>query len=292
MVIGTNDGAIQAMLASGKALWKTQLSSASPLIVRYAPDGASIAVSGTDGTLRLLDSSTGKIVYSLTNHTDSTSALAFSPDGTRLLFGAGTLAAGGTFSLYGLPDNGSAFGTKPAIVAQQPSKPIPADWLSANLGMVVKVRFSSGYRVVGMVGESLELASVTEPNATVLLRMAASKNPLSASLSLLEMALEIARETCALEVKFANCADPISVAGFSNPLDLLGYEINFNLQASVSGKSSPTLNKLPVVALDARAVSNASIMLLSIKPGSVITADAASVLLRGLANNLGIEATL
>jgi WD40 repeat protein len=290
MVIGTNDGGIQ-MLSGSKNLWKAQLSSASPLIVRFSPDGASIAVGGTDGTLRLLDSSTGKIVYSLTNHTDSMSALAFSPDGTRLLVGAGTLGAGGTFSLYGVPDNGSIFGTKPEIAVQKPSKPVPADWQTTNLGSAVKVRFSSGYRVIGMVGDSLEIASLAEPAATVLLRAATSKNPLSSSLSLLEMALEVAREDCTLEVKFANCTDLIGVASFTNPLDLVGYEINFNLQATAtSGKANPTLIRLPVVALDARAVTGSSFMLLSIKPGSSITSDAASAMLRGLANSLGFEA--
>jgi WD40 repeat protein len=289
MVVGTNDGAIQAMLASGKTLWKTQLASASSLVVRYSPDNTSVAVSGTDGTLRLLDSSTGKIVYSLTNHTDSTSALAFSPDGTRLLVGAGTLAAGGTFSLYGLNDNSSAFGIKPEMMAQKPSKPIPSDWSSANLATGIKLRFSSGYRVLGKVGESLEIASLTEPNSSVLLQLKTPKNVNSASLSLLEMALEVAREDCAFEVKFANCTDPISVSNFANPLERIGYEINFFLQATVGGKSNPTQNKLPVVALDARDVSNNAVVLLSIKPGASLTSEAASALLRGLANNLAFE---
>ena len=105
---------------------------------------------------------------------------------------------------------------------------------------------------------------------------------------LLEMALAVAREDCNLEVKFANCTDPISVSGFSNPLERIGYEINFNLQAT-SPKSNPTQTKLPVVALDARDVSNNAIVLLSIKPGSSLTIDAASALLRGLANNLAFE---
>jgi WD40 repeat protein len=290
MVIGSNDGVIQSMLTSGKSLWKSQLSSASPMVVRFSPDGMSIAVFGTDGTLRLLDSSTGKTIYSLTNHTDSTTALAFSPDGTRLLVGAGTLTAGGTFSLYGLPDNSSVFGTKPEIVAQKSNKPIPSDWQSANLGTALKVRFSSGYRAVGMIGESLEIASNSEPNATVLMRAVNPKNPEFNVLSLLEIALAAAREACEFEAKFANCSDPINVATFTNPLELVGYEINFNPQANTSSKSNPSLTTLPVVALDARAASNAPIILLSLKPGSSINVQAASALLRDLANNLGFEA--
>jgi WD40 repeat protein len=292
MIVGSTDGTIQAMQLSGKILWKTQLSSAAPLVVRYSPDGTSVAVSGTDGTLRLLDSGTGKILYSLTNHTDLTPALAFSPDGTRLLVGAGTLGAGGTFSLYGLNDNSSAFGTRPEMMAQKPAKPIPSDWASASLNKTLKIRFSSGYRVVGMVGEALELSSFAEQNASVLLQLKTPKSPASAALSLLEMALEVAREECSLEVKFANCTDPIAVSNFINPLDRIGYEINFNLEATVSAKSNPSQTKLPVVALDARDVSNNAVVLLSVKPGSSLTKEAASALLRGLANNLGFEAAL
>jgi WD40 repeat protein len=286
MIVGSNDGTIQALQITGKTLWKTQLASASPLTVRYSPDGKSIAVSATDGTLRLLDSGTGKISYSLTNHTDSTAALAFSPDGTRLLVGAGTLGAGGTFSLYGLTDNSSAFGTRPEIVAAKPVKPIPTDWSSANFNKTLKIRFSSGYRVVATSGETLEISSFTEPNASIMLQLKTAKNPAS----LLEMALEVAREQCNLEVKFANCTDPIGVSGLTNPLDRIFYAISFNLEATANQKSNPTQTTLPVVALDARDVSDNAIALLSIKPGSSLTNDAASALLIGLANNLAFEA--
>ncbi len=285
MIVGSNDGTIQAMQFTGKILWKTQLASASPLTVRYSPDGKSIAVSATDGTLRLLDSSTGKILYSLTNHTDSTAALAFSPDGTRLLVGAGTLGAGGTFSLYGLNDNSSAFGTRPEIQAAKPAKPIPTDWSSANFNKSLKIRFSSGYRVVAMVGDALEISSFTEPNASILVQLKTAKN----SASVLEMALQVAREECSLEVKFANCTDPIGVSGLINPLDRIFYVIGFSLQATANQKSNPTQTKLPVVALDARDVADNAIALLSIKPGSSLTEQAASTLLLGLANNLAFE---
>jgi hypothetical protein len=43
------------------------------------------------------------------------------------------------------------------------------------------------------------------------------------------------------------------------------------------------------VALDARDISDNAIALLSIKPGSSLTSEAASALLRGLANNLAFE---
>jgi hypothetical protein len=100
------------------------------------------------------------------------------------------------------------------------------------------------------------------------------------------------REDCSLEVKLANCTDPISVAGFSNPLDRIGYEINFTLEATTSQKSNPTQRKLPVVALDARDVSNNAIMILSVKPGSSLTNEASGALLRGLANNLAFESAI
>ncbi len=286
LIVGSNDGSIQAMQITGKPLWKTRLASASPLSLRYSPDAKSIAVSATDGTLRLLDSSSGKILYSLTNHTDSTSALAFSPDGTRLLVGAGTLGAGGTFSLYGLNDNSSAFGTRPEMVAVKPAKPIPTDWTSANFNKTLKIRFSSGYRVVATVGETIEISSFNEPNASILVQLKTAKNPAS----VLEMALEVAREECSLEVKFASCTDPISISGLTNPLERKGYEINFSLEATANQKSNSSQSRLPVVALDARDVGSNAIALLSIKPGSSLTAEAASALLRGLANNLAFEA--
>ena len=146
--------------------------------------------------------------------------------------------------------------------------------------------------MVGMIGETLEISSFTEPNASILVQLKIPKNPAAASLSLLEMALEVAREDCNLEVKFANCTDPINVSGFINPLDRIAYEINFSLEATASQKSNSSQIKLPVIALDARDVSNNAVFLLSVKPGSSLTAEAASGLLRGLANNLAFEASI
>ena len=289
LVVGTNDGTIQRLQLTGKSLWKSSLSSAEPVVARFSPDGASIAIGGTDGTLRLLDSSTGKIVYSLTNHSDSLSTLAFSPNGTRLLVGTGSLVSGGTFSLYGVPDDSSVFGIKPEIVIANPAKPAPSDWLTASLTPAIKLRFSNAYRVVGLQGDALEIASTTQQAPTMLLRAANPKNYLPGRQSLLETALEVARETCALEVKIANCTDPVTVSTFINPLDLVGYEINFNLQ-SVAGSKSKLPVSLPMLALDARAANDAPIVLLSIKPGSSISVQEASAMLRDLANNLGFEA--
>lgn len=50
-----------------------------------SPDGATLAVTSLDGTLRLLDSRTGRAVRELTGTSGDLQALAFSPDGTRLV---------------------------------------------------------------------------------------------------------------------------------------------------------------------------------------------------------------
>jgi WD40 repeat protein len=292
MVIATYDGNVQAMSLAGKSLWKTTLSSADPLVVRFSPDGSSIALGGSDGTVRLLDASDGKTLYSLTNHSDGVYALAFRPDGTRLLVGAGSLIAGGTFSVYGTPDDRSAFGVKTEAAMQPLGKTAPIDWGNSTLNAGIKVRFSNAYKLKPNPGGGLEFSSVSQPTSPgVLIRALTPSNYLPGRQSLLETALGVARENCAIETKLASCTDPITVAGFNTALDLVGYEINFSLQAITAGGKTNPVTRLPVLALDARAANDAPIVLLSIKPGSSISDQEASALLRDVANNLAFEAT-
>lgn len=55
--------------------------------VRFSPDGRMIAAANQDGTVRLVDASSGKTLRTLSGHRDRANGLAFSPDG-RLLASA------------------------------------------------------------------------------------------------------------------------------------------------------------------------------------------------------------
>ena len=50
--------------------------------VAVSPDGTLVATAGQDGTARIWDSRTGRLVHDLTGHTGPVVAVRFSPDGT------------------------------------------------------------------------------------------------------------------------------------------------------------------------------------------------------------------
>ncbi len=53
--------------------------------VTYSPDGARIAAASTDKTAKIWDAQTGKLLLTLTGHTNEVKGIAFSPDGKRLV---------------------------------------------------------------------------------------------------------------------------------------------------------------------------------------------------------------
>jgi WD40 repeat protein len=55
----------------------------------WSPDGRSIAVGGADALIRIYDATTGALVDTLAGHHDLVTALAWSPDGSRLASTAG-----------------------------------------------------------------------------------------------------------------------------------------------------------------------------------------------------------
>ena len=54
------------------------------LAVAYSPDGTLLAVGCGDKVVRLFDPSTGKLVGTMTGHSDAVAAVAFSRDGSKL----------------------------------------------------------------------------------------------------------------------------------------------------------------------------------------------------------------
>lgn len=61
---------------------------ATALALQYSVDGSIIASGWSDGSIRLIEATTGVIVAQLSASTSAVSALAFSPDGSRLASGA------------------------------------------------------------------------------------------------------------------------------------------------------------------------------------------------------------
>ena len=55
--------------------------------VAYAPDGATLATGGDDGTVRIWDARTGQQQHQLTGHTGPVTAVAYAPDGATLATG-------------------------------------------------------------------------------------------------------------------------------------------------------------------------------------------------------------
>ncbi len=282
IAIGTSSGTVKILDLKGQNLWSSQISSTELLVVQFSKDDLTLAVGGADGTLRLYDAVNGKVLFSLATFNDWIYAIAFNQDGTRLLVGTGTLNAGGTISIFGASDDRNIFKTE---VVSPPKPGIGTDWSSLNFNKVFKLRYSSQYKVVGFNADKLELASLANPDApNVLVQSFNLKN----ASSLLEDALFAAREKCALEL-ITLCTDPITVATFNSTVGTLGYEIMFGPYTSLTGKASKFAPTLPLIALDARASNQNNFVLLSLKPNAKVNTQAASALLRDVANNIDFE---
>jgi RNA polymerase sigma factor (sigma-70 family) len=73
--------------ATQKKLWAYQAPK-TLASVAFSPDGRLLATSGADGTTRLLDAKSGKVIRELKGHEDMVRCVAFSPDGKTLATGS------------------------------------------------------------------------------------------------------------------------------------------------------------------------------------------------------------
>jgi len=101
--------------------------------IAYSPDGKWIATSGTDATIKVWDSATGGVIFTLVGHTGPTFGVAFSPDGQYLA----TSSVDRTVKVWKLPKAG-----------EQVPEPLT---LYGNTGAVYQVAFSpDGGRIVSV----------------------------------------------------------------------------------------------------------------------------------------------
>ena len=78
--------------------------------VAYAPDGATLATGGDDGTVRIWDTRTGQQQQQLTGHTGPVLAVAYAPDGATLATGSGDLTVRIWNPRNGAQVDGTGFG--------------------------------------------------------------------------------------------------------------------------------------------------------------------------------------
>jgi hypothetical protein len=237
----------------------------------------------------------------LKQHTDWTEGLAFSPDGTSLAVGAGTLAHGGTVSLYGARDGADVFGqvnesarliaSGLGVGAEKASDPtsdlikIPSEYLPLQL-LELSARVSNVYRSVS-VGDRIRLER-TGDDFTVMIRPIKVQDFDPSRSSVLELALERARFECVFQTRAERCGDPVQIRAVQTRFGLEGYQI----ELTAFDRERPT-DRLtatpftPVIALEARAfgaqgIEQPQVMLLLIwlearTPG-VVVVDAESKL--------------
>lgn len=91
LVVGETSGQVQRFdVASGKMVW-TQSITASQWGVAISPDGSRVATTGFDFAMRLLDSGTGRELFSIRNLPIEGFDVGFSPDGSTIAYMGGGL---------------------------------------------------------------------------------------------------------------------------------------------------------------------------------------------------------
>jgi WD domain, G-beta repeat len=234
----------------------------------WSNDGLTLASGGDDGMVRLWNTADGTALLVLKGHSDWTEGLAFSPDGTRLAVGTGTLTKGGTISIYGARDgtdvfgqvftdasNSSATGAEQAVLTsaanpiEMPNE-IPSEFVALNLAGL-HARLNPAYRPT-QVGDRLRL-SRSGNDFTVVLRPILVKDFDPTRVSLLELALERSRFECVFQTRAERCGDPVQIQALKSPFGLEGYQINLTSYDRERPSDRLTASPFtPMLAVDAR----------------------------------------
>lgn len=259
----------------------TTSSGAQAFNVAFSPDGLTVAVAGGDGTLRLFEANTGRVVQSYPNHSDKIYGVAFSPDGQRLAVGAGRLEAGGAISLYTAPNNNAVFGIGKPTVAALARASVPAAWSAFNIAQSLSLRLSPRYRVAGLDGSNVQISDTQ--SATRFELRGLSSGSLD-RLTLLEAGLGAVKLEC-LRAGL-RCGDPIVADALQTANGAQAYTLIVS-QLAPSGGTAGAAPRAPLLLIDARETGATPLVLVSVKT-SVADADALT-LLRDFAAEIALE---
>ena len=249
--------------------------------VAFSPDGLTVAVAAGDGTLRLFETNTGRVVQSYPNHSDKIYSVAFSPDGQRLAVGAGRLEAGGAISLYAAPSNNAVFGIgKPAFTAL-PRASVPAAWSAFNVAEGLSLRLSPRYRVTGLDGLNVQISDTESATRLELRGLGAGSLD---RLTLLEAGLGAVKLEC-LRAGL-RCGDPIVANALQTANGAQAYTLVVS-QLAPSGGTGATVPRAPLLLIDARDTGGLPLVMVSVKT-SAVGADAVT-LLREFAAAIALE---
>ena len=259
----------------------TMASGAQAFNVAFSPDGLTVAVAGGDGTLRLFEASTGRVVQSYPNHSDKIYSVAFSPDGQRLAVGAGRLEAGGAISLYASPDSSAVFGLGKAVIVPVARASVPAAWSAFNVAEGLSLRLSPRYRVTGIDGERVQISDTESATRLELRGLGAGGLD---RLTLLEAGLSAVKLEC-LRAGL-RCGDPISATALQTANGAQAYSLVVS-QLAPSGGNAVAAPRAPLLLIDARDAGATPLVIVSIKR-AVEGADALA-LLRDFASGVALE---
>jgi RNA polymerase sigma factor (sigma-70 family) len=89
-VTTTGDGSVHAWnFATQKKLWATKIDKIQPTALAVSTGGKQVAVAGKDGSIRLLNGTTGEVIATLSGHTGAVNAAAFNDENGKRLVTAG-----------------------------------------------------------------------------------------------------------------------------------------------------------------------------------------------------------